>query len=54
MGACNETSTPDELQMEKEYKDITISSIVIVQANLEIIVWKEGHEKDEERKTKRQ
>ena len=40
--------------MEKDTKDITISSIIIQQGNLTSIAWKEEQEKDEELKTMKQ
>ena len=40
--------------MEKDTKDITISSIIIQQGNLNSIAWKEEQEKDEELKTVKQ
>ena len=40
--------------MEKDTKDITISSIVIQQGNLNTVAWKEEQEKDEELKIVKQ
>ena len=40
--------------MEKDTKDITISSIIIQQGNLNSIAWKEEQEKDDELKTVKQ
>ena len=51
---CTGTPSAEELQMEKDTKDITISSIIIQQGNLNSIAWKEEQEKDEELKTVKQ
>ena len=51
---CTGTPTAEELQMERDTKDITISSIIIQQGNLNSIAWKEKQEKDEELKTVKQ
>ena len=40
--------------MEKDTKDITISSIIIQQGNLNSIAWREEQEKDEELQTVKQ
>ena len=40
--------------MEKDTKDITISSIIIQQGNLNSIAWKDEQEKDEELRTVKQ
>ena len=45
---CTGTPTAEELQMERDIKDIKISSIIIQQENLNSIAWKEEQEKDEE------
>ena len=51
---CTGNPSAEELQMEKDTKDITISSIIIQQGNLNSIAWKEEQEKDEELKTVKQ
>ena len=51
---CTGTPTAEELQMERNTKDIIISSIIIQQGNLNSIAWKEEQEKDEELKTVKQ
>ena len=51
---CTGTPIAKELQMERDTKDITISSIISQQGNLNSIAWKEEQEKDEELKTVKQ
>ena len=51
---CTGNPTAEELQMENDTRDITISSIIIQQGNLNSIAWKEEQEKDEELKTVKQ
>ena len=45
------TPSAEKLKMERDTKDITISSIIIQQGNLDTTAWKEAQEKDEELKT---
>ena len=47
---CNGSPTPEELELEKDTKDITISSIVIQRGSLDKINWKGEQDKDEDLK----
>ena len=51
---CTGNQPVEELHMENDTKDITISSIFIQQGSLNSIAWKEEQERDEELKTVKQ
>lgn len=47
---CNGSPSPEELELEKDTKDITISSIVIQRDSRDKTNWKEEQDKDEDLK----
>ena len=51
---CTGNLTAEGLQMERDTKDTTISSIIIQQGKLNSIEWKNKQVKDEELKTVKQ